>query len=67
LDYTPCTLNKARCAGRQEAGRNLLFGLLALWNNFISRDVLVAAFGIWVARKSRLLERAFEKPDGVRS
>jgi serine/threonine-protein kinase len=36
---------------------NLLFGLLALQNNFISRDLLVAAFGAWVADKSQELDQ----------
>jgi tetratricopeptide (TPR) repeat protein/WD40 repeat protein/tRNA A-37 threonylcarbamoyl transferase component Bud32 len=35
--------------------RDLLFGLLALQNNFIDRDALVAAFGSWVANRSRAL------------
>ena len=34
---------------------NLLFGLLALQNNFIDRDTLVAAFAAWVTDKSREL------------
>ena len=38
-----------------DAGRNLLFGLLALQNNFIDRDALLAAFNIWVADKCRPL------------
>src|SRR5262245_11269707 len=37
--------------------RNLLFGLLALQNNFLSRDALVAAFGAWIADKSEPLDR----------
>jgi serine/threonine protein kinase/tetratricopeptide (TPR) repeat protein len=37
------------------AGRNLLFGLLALQNNFIDRDALLAAFNTWLADKSRPL------------
>jgi hypothetical protein len=37
------------------AGRNLLFGLLALQNDFIDRDALLAAFATWVADKSRPL------------
>jgi serine/threonine-protein kinase len=41
----------------QEAARNLLFGLLALQNNFISRDALVAAFGTWIADKSKPLDQ----------
>lgn len=47
-------------AGRPRAvagssGRNLLFGLLALQNNFIDRDTLLAAFATWVADKGRPL------------
>ncbi len=40
-----------------DTARNLLFGLLALQNSFISRDALVAAFGAWVADKSKPLDR----------
>src|SRR5262245_10894404 len=40
-----------------DASRNLLFGLLALQNNFISRDVLVAAFGAWIADRSNPLDQ----------
>jgi hypothetical protein len=35
--------------------QNLLFGLLALQNGFISRDDLVSAFGSWTADKRRRL------------
>ena len=35
------------------AAHSLLFGLLALQNNFIDRDTLLAAFSAWVADKSR--------------
>jgi eukaryotic-like serine/threonine-protein kinase len=38
-----------------DAGRNLLFGILALQNSFIGRDALLAAFNSWVADKSRSL------------
>jgi hypothetical protein len=38
-----------------DTGRNLLFGILALQNNFISRDDLLAAFAAWVADKRRPL------------
>src|SRR4051812_43401923 len=41
----------------RDTARNLLFGLLALQNSFISRDALVAAFGAWVADKSKPLDR----------
>jgi hypothetical protein len=37
-----------------DTGRDLLFGILALQNNFIGRDDLVAAFAVWVAEKARL-------------
>ena len=37
------------------AGRSLLFGLLALQNNFIDRETLLAAFNAWVADKSQSL------------
>ncbi len=35
--------------------RNMLFGLLALHNNFIDRDGLLAAFNGWIADKSKPL------------
>ena len=37
------------------AAQSLLFGLLALQNNFIDRDTLLAAFSSWVADKSQSL------------
>jgi serine/threonine-protein kinase len=37
------------------AAQSLLFGLLALQNNFIDRDTLLAAFNAWVADKSKSL------------
>ena len=40
---------------RVDTGRNLLFGILALQNNFIGRDDLLAAFAVWVADKARPL------------
>ena len=40
---------------RVDAAQSLLFGLLALHNNFIDRDTLVAAFNAWVADKSQSL------------
>ncbi len=40
-----------------DTGRNLLFGLLALQNNFVSREALLGAFAIWVADKARPLGR----------
>ena len=38
-----------------DTGRNLLFGILALQNNFITRDDLLAAFAAWVPDKARPL------------
>jgi len=43
--------------GAESADRNLLFGVLALQNNFIDRTALLAAFNAWVADKSRPLGR----------
>jgi serine/threonine-protein kinase len=40
---------------QRDTGRNLLFGILALQNNFIGRDDLLAAFAAWVADKDRPL------------
>ena len=37
----------------RDAARNLLLGILSLQNNFVSRDVLLAAFAAWTADKSR--------------
>ncbi len=37
----------------RDIARNLLFGLLALQNNFISRAQLLAAFNAWVEDKSQ--------------
>ena len=52
---------------RSHIDRNLLFGILALQNNFIDRDGLLAAFNSWVVNKSRslsqiLLERGVLTP-----
>ncbi len=38
------------------ADRHLLFGLLALQNEFIDRRQLVAAFGIWIADQGKSLD-----------
>ena len=42
----------ARQSGRDGTGCNLLFGILALQNNFISRDDLLSAFATWTVDKS---------------
>ncbi|WP_165068826.1 serine/threonine-protein kinase [Paludisphaera rhizosphaerae] len=47
----------ASTSGPADAGRDLLLGLLALQNDFVSRDALVAAFAAWVADRSRPLGR----------
>ncbi len=52
----------------RNADGELLFGLLALQNGFITRDQLVSAFGVWTADKSRALDailieqRALDRP-----
>jgi len=40
---------------QKSAARSLLFGLLALQNNFIDRETLLSAFNAWVADKSKSL------------
>src|SRR5437660_11913127 len=40
---------------RPVADRNLLFGILALQMDFISRDALIAAMGAWVLDKAKPL------------
>ncbi len=40
---------------QHDTGRNLLFGILGLQNNFISREALLSTFAAWVADKSRSL------------
>jgi tetratricopeptide (TPR) repeat protein/tRNA A-37 threonylcarbamoyl transferase component Bud32 len=46
-------------AGKPPAGaaQSLLFGVLALQNNFIDRETLLAAFNAWVADKSQALSQ----------
>ena len=39
-----------------QVDRNLLFGLLALQNNFVDQSQLVAAFSTWVVDKSKSLD-----------
>src|SRR5581483_8916228 len=52
------------------ADRNLLFGVLALQLDFISRDALVAAMNAWVLDKAKplgqiLLEQGALRPDAL--
>jgi serine/threonine protein kinase len=44
-----------RSPTRDSTSRSLLLGLLALQNNFIDRDALLAAFATWVADRSRAM------------
>jgi eukaryotic-like serine/threonine-protein kinase len=48
------------------ADRNLLFGILALQNDFITRDALVGAFGSWVANKTRPIGEIFVERGDLR-
>jgi serine/threonine protein kinase len=45
----------------QTADRNLLFGFLALQNDFIAREELIAAVSVWLTDKSRSLEDIFRE------
>jgi eukaryotic-like serine/threonine-protein kinase len=42
---------------KHDTAYNLLFGMLALRDNFVDRDDLLAAFNVWIANKSRALGR----------
>jgi eukaryotic-like serine/threonine-protein kinase len=42
---------------RGDAAQSLLFGLLALQNNFIDRETLLAGFNAWIADKSQPLDQ----------
>jgi len=62
-DHPPAPPSKSPVA----AAQSLLFGLLALQNNFIDRETLLAAFNAWVADKSQsvgqiLLDRGVLSP-----
>jgi formylglycine-generating enzyme required for sulfatase activity len=46
-----------RPVSKAEADRNLLFGILALQMDFLSRDALVAGMGAWVLDKGKPLGR----------
>ena len=53
---------------RPSADRNLLFGILALQMDFISRDALIAAMNAWVLDKAKplgqiLVEQKALRPD----
>ena len=47
----------APAASRSGADRNLLFGVLAMQMDFITREALIAAVSAWVLDKSRPLDR----------
>ena len=48
-----------------DTARNLLFGLLAFQNGFIDRRALLAAFDVWMADKSRPLDRVLADPGAI--
>src|SRR5262249_23072341 len=52
--YTAHT-TPVRCFAMSHADRNLLFGILALQMDFISRDALIAAMHAWVLDKGKPL------------
>src|SRR5262245_24598352 len=45
--------------------RQLLFGLLALQNGFITRDQLVGVFGVWIVDKSRSIDSVFAEQKAI--
>ena len=58
---SPGASRRRPSSAREDTGRNLLLGLLALQNNFIGRDDLLAAFAAWVADRSRSLGQVLLK------
>ncbi len=51
----------------RDTAKNLLFGLMALQNNFVSRDALVAAFGAWIGEKSKSLGEILHEQGHLKS
>jgi eukaryotic-like serine/threonine-protein kinase len=49
------------------ADRNLLFGILALQMNFVSRDALIAAMHAWVLQKSTPLGQILLTQNALRA
>jgi hypothetical protein len=49
------------------ADRNLLFGILALQMDFISRDALISAMSAWVLDKSRALGHILQEQGALRA
>jgi hypothetical protein len=54
----------AACSTASSADRNLLFGILALQMDFISRDQLVAGMNAWVLDKTQPLAATREVRQG---
>jgi len=46
------------------ADLNLLFGIMAVQNDFVSRAALIEAMGAWVRDKSKTLSEAPNKSEG---
>jgi hypothetical protein len=53
-------------ASRPSADRNLLFGILALQMNFISRDALITAMNAWVLDKAKPLGQILLEQEALR-
>src|SRR5207244_6987182 len=59
LAMRPCAMSDSS-PSRPSADRNLLFGILALQLDFISRDALLAALRAWVLDKGKPLGRILQ-------
>src|SRR5271165_1934755 len=57
----------ADVAATPEHDRNLLFGILALQMDFISRDALVAAMNAWVLDKTKPLGQILQEQGPLRA
>src|SRR5438132_8697458 len=54
-------------SSRSSADRNLLFGILALQMDFITRDQLVAAMNAWVLEKGKPLGQVLVEQKALRA
>jgi eukaryotic-like serine/threonine-protein kinase len=48
-----------------QTDRHLLFGLLALQNEFIDKKQLIAAFGLWIADRTQALDELLVAQDAI--
>src|SRR6516162_4957810 len=62
---TPRLIIGAAAMSPHSADRNLLFGIIALQMDFISRDQLIAAMNAWVLDKHKPLGQVLSEQGGL--